>query len=452
MLKKLIRRLLILVAIVALLLFALVGQIDYTELGQIIEVQNTYERADQATPLSDIGNGSLVAGWSAKNITPQNPIHMAGYGRRGPYQTVTDSLYVKTVVISNGIMEVAIISVDLLMFPREVKIALYDRLLAHGFNQEAIYLTATHTHNGFGNWETSPAGRLIFGNYDAANTNYLTDQIVESVLEARQSKLPVQVGFKRIDTDGMVYNRLAEKDGKVDPFLRVIYMKNSENQIGLITSYSGHAVNLDADIWTLSRDYPGVLTDQLEGTADIEFAMFCAGMVGSHNINLTTPKSPERIEKAGLALSQRILQSLTGVIYENSSSELSILDLEVDMAPSQLRLTNSLRIRDWFFSLMMGRLKANIKLIELGDILLIGMPCDYSGELSVNNQLDEMARSLGKKLFITSFNGNYVGYITEDQHYYSCTHDEVMALNWVGPNKGRYFTEIIKKLISASAK
>lgn len=437
---------------IAMLLFALVGQINDSKLSDISEVQNTYERASQLRPLSDEGNGYLSAGWSSKNITPLSPIHMAGYGRRGPYQSVSDSLYTKTVVISNGIMEIAIISVDLLMFPRKVKSALYDTLLQHGFTQEAIFLSATHTHNGFGNWETSPAGRLIFGNYDASNTTYLTNQIVASVLEARERKSHVRIGFQKIYAGELVYNRLAEKNGKVDPYLRAIYLKNTDNRIGLITSFSGHAVNLDADIWTLSRDYPGVLTDQLEASDSVDFAMFCAGMVGSHNINLATPKGPERVEKAGYALSQKILNSLDRTEYKSGSDKLLVLDLEVDMPPSQLRLTNTLRIRNWFFSMMMGRLNANVKLVGIGDLLLIGMPCDYSGELSVNNQLDKTAENLGKNLFITSFNGNYVGYITEDQHYYTCTHDEVMAMNWVGPHKGQYFTEIIKKLILTASR
>jgi hypothetical protein len=77
------------------------------------------------------------------------------------------------------------------------------------------------------------------------------------------------------------------------------------------------------------------------------------------------------------------------------------------------------------------------------------MPCDYSGELSINNDLDGYAAKFGKELFITSFNGNYVGYITEDSHYYTCDHDEVKTMNWVGPNMGIYFTEVIKKMIDA---
>jgi neutral ceramidase len=112
-----------------------------------------------------------------------------------------------------------------------------------------------------------------------------------------------------------------------------------------------------------------------------------------------------------------------------------------------MRITNRLHVRDWLFSTVLGPLRANIKILEIGDLLLVGMPCDYSGELSINNKLDKIATDRGKHLFITSFNGNYVGYITEDGHYASCNHDEVKSMNWVGPYKGTYFTEIIKRTI-----
>ena len=89
------------------------------------------------------------------------------------------------------------------------------------------------------------------------------------------------IGFEKIDANKLVINRLAGEKGAKDPFLRVISLKKENGQKAVIASFAGHAVNLDADIWEISRDYPGVLVDDLEKENDIDFAMFCAGMVGS---------------------------------------------------------------------------------------------------------------------------------------------------------------------------
>ena len=373
---------------------------------------------------------------------------MAGYGPRAPYHTVLDSLNSRAMVIDNGTKEIAIISLDLIMFPRLVKQGVYNALHEHGFSKNEIYLSATHTHSGFGNWEKSNAGKFIFGDFDQQNTNYLIEQIVAGVLKAKKSKTASEIGFQKIDANEFVVNRLAGEKGTKDPYLRIIYVKKENGQKGLMVSFAGHAVNLDADIWELSRDYPGILVDELENEQEIEFAMFCAGMVGSHNIDIDLPKGHERIQTTGKLLSNKISSEMDSVTY-SANTTLGGIDIDIELPPSQLRITEELVIRDWLFRVLMGPLEANIKILEIGDILMIGMPCDFSGELSVNNNLDQFALDHHKNLFITSFNGNYVGYITEDSHYPTCNHDEVKTLNWVGPYKGKYFTDITRKIIES---
>ena len=423
-----------------------IAPIDDTALDQFETIRSNADYLDIIKLESVSGDGELKAGWSAVNITPHQPLYMAGYGRRGPYKNVADSLFARTIVLDNGAKSVVIISLDLLMFPRVLKSAIEERLITLGYTKNEIFLSATHTHNGFGNWDKSIAGGFIFGEFDQDNMHYLTDKVIRSVEEAISRLSVVSTGFQKIDAHEHVQNRLAPKKGKTDPFLRIITLRKDEGQKALIVSFSGHAVNLDADIWELSRDYPGVIVGELEKEPGVEFAMFCAGMVASHSIKSDLPKGHQRILTTGKSLSSKILELQDSVNY-SSNSDLSAIDIELHMPPSQLRLTQNLRLRDWVFAALLGELTANIKAVGIGKVLMIGMPCDYSGELSVNYALDQFAEINEKELFITSFNGNYIGYITEDAHYYSCDHDEVRSLNWVGPNKGGYFTEIIKDVI-----
>jgi neutral ceramidase len=68
----------------------------------------------------------------------------------------------------------------------------------------------------------------------------------------------------------------------------------------------------------------------------------------------------------------------------------------------------------------------------------------------VRDGLGTIAESHDQKLFITSFNGQYVGYITYDEYYGHSEQEEVMAMNWVGPYYGDYFSQITKKILSKS--
>ncbi|MCG8309138.1 MAG: neutral/alkaline non-lysosomal ceramidase N-terminal domain-containing protein [Cytophagales bacterium] len=440
MLRKIGWSIIVFVTVVALLAIATLAPINYNSEPPVEETL-TIAGFDK----TENGNG-LEVGWSAVNITPEKPTDMAGYGPRGPYCSIADSLFSRTLVFDNGLKEVVIISLDLIMFPREIRKRLEFALGRKGFSKDEIFLSATHTHNGFGNFDTSIGGQFAFGEFNTEHVNAVVKNVLQSIEQARQNKSPATIGFQKIDAGELVINRLMPKTGKKDPFLRILHIQKTNGERGMLISFSGHATNLDADVWEVSRDYPGVLIDNLEDEPAIDFAIFCAGMVGSHNIDIDLPKGPERIKTVGDVLTDKIMNELDGISYD-SAYVIGSMDLNVELGPSQLRISRYTRLRNWVFEMLFDPLEANIKVLQIDEILFLGMPCDYSGELSINNNLDKLAESYGKKLFITSFNGNYVGYITEDKHYNSCKHDEVMAMNWVGPNHGKYFTGIIKRII-----
>lgn len=428
---------------------AAIGPIDDTPLSHFKEVQTTYARINKTAISFSTTHDSLRAGWSMANITPAHAIDMAGYGPRGPYTAVHDSLKARVVVLDHGDKKCAIISVDLIMFPRHVRKKIYTSLAKFGFTPADIYLAATHTHSGFGNFEPSFGGSLIFGKYDEEIVDTLVQQITGALQHAMSKLVSVEVGFLKINAQHLVQNRL-DANGATDPFIRVVSLKDTAGQQAMIVSFAAHAVNMDADSWELSGDYPGALIDDLEEDPQVDFAMFAAGDVASHSIRLDMPKGPEKVKKIGRLLSSKILHSIRNIEYKRVS-RLSSADIPIDMPPAQLRISKHLMVRDWLYRWAFGPLSADIKFMEIGDILLVGMPCDYSGELATNYHLDSLATAGGHKLMITSFNGNYVGYITDDRHYANGHHDEVTTMNWVGPHKGIYFTNIIMKGIEIFA-
>jgi neutral ceramidase len=75
------------------------------------------------------------------------------------------------------------------------------------------------------------------------------------------------------------------------------------------------------------------------------------------------------------------------------------------------------------------------------------MPCDFSGEILIENGVYDLAEKLDKQLIVTSFNGDYIGYITEDHHYDISKRSEIREMNWVGPHYGAYFKEILRELV-----
>jgi len=74
---------------------------------------------------------------------------------------------------------------------------------------------------------------------------------------------------------------------------------------------------------------------------------------------------------------------------------------------------------------------------------MISTPCDFSGELAF--RIDSLKAPDEKGIMINSFNGSYVGYITDDKWYDRVTY-ETRDMNWFGPYNGQYFTELILKI------
>jgi neutral ceramidase len=223
--------------------------------------------------------------------------------------------------------------------------------------------------------------------------------------------------------------------------LKLVRADSSEAR--LIT-FSAHATSISKKSKSLSGDYPSSLVGALEKKKNT-FAMFMAGMVGSHRLAGFNETEFDLVSQAGDVLAEKI--SLATSSVQIDLVEIATAHVPIIFGPAQLRLTHDLKLRDWIFSSLLDPLQGELTYVELGNIILIGTPCDFSGEIFVNQKLAELAAAHNKQLIITSFNGDYAGYITEDTHYQQVEREEVMTMNWVGPHYGTYFTEMISVLV-----
>ncbi|MBX2844034.1 MAG: neutral/alkaline non-lysosomal ceramidase N-terminal domain-containing protein [Flammeovirgaceae bacterium] len=447
LLRKIFKVFFIIIGIIIFLAICLIGKIDRTPLAEKEEYQEMMAVLDTVKLPISTNDTILKAGWGKVNITPEFPVKLAGYGPRGPHAAVHDSLFSRTIVFQNSQTKLAIVSVDLIMFPPVVKKKMLVELQILGYSPEMVLFSATHTHNGFGCWENSFGGQAILGGFEDEVVAHLVSKIVASIELAESNLKLVQTGFFKVDGKKYVANRLDDENGKVDPWIRNIVIKKENGATALFTTYAAHATVLNQKIWDLSRDYPGALVDSLEKTNEIDFALFSAGNVGSHRLHGFSGIDYDKISKSARTLHKLILNGIATAEYSNNAS-LAGKRIDLILPPSQLRIEQDYKIRDWAFSGIMGELTGDISICQVGDHLIMGMPCDFSGELLQNAQLDSLAELKGKNLITTSFNGEYIGYITDDCHYETVAKEEVRAMNWVGPYMGNYFTDVIEKIIS----
>ena len=378
---------------------------------------------------------------------------MAGYKPRDHFDSVHDSLYARLLLLKMGERSAAILSVDLLIFPPVLRDAIEKKLIK---NNADVFLfpSATHTHNGLGGWDDSLLGKAVSGTFRKEWIDVTAEKIVKAIIqsELKESSL----NYWESDAKELVVNRLAP-DGKKDGTLRGLQITRVDSSRAILFTFSAHPTSITSKSLALSADYPGRTIELLE--QDFDFGMFLSGMVGSHRFAKIDPDTPDsyRGREANFDLVEAEAELVNKKIKSRNtfsrldSVSISMAHIPISFGPSQLRVSKNWKARNWILNAFSGGLKGELTYLRLGDIIMIGTPSDFSGEIFVRDSLESFARQYNKHLIITSFNGNYVGYITYDGHYDSVLKSETLEMNWVGPYHGEYFSSMIRRIIEKDA-
>ena len=84
-----------------------------------------------------------------------------------------------------------------------------------------------------------------------------------------------------------------------------------------------------------------------------------------------------------------------------------------------------------------------LQAVRIGNMVWISAPCDFSGEYAL--QLKNALAVKGYHANVTSFNGNYVGYIVPGRYYYMDEYESKL-MGWFGPNMGEYTMDLIRQI------
>ncbi|HEY3402642.1 MAG TPA: neutral/alkaline non-lysosomal ceramidase N-terminal domain-containing protein [Ohtaekwangia sp.] len=430
-----------LIAIIVLFLAISLVPIDRTSVLQSEAQQRMKDRLDSLKVSIHHSSQGYSVGFGKENITPAKPVALAGYGsRRGKsYTSVRDSIYVRTIVIQNGDQRYAIVSADLLIIPPTVVEILEKKLPDIGFSINNTYLGAVHTHNSIGNWGEGVTG-FMFGFYQDTVVQFIADKIIRCIDKASHQLLPATLQTAAIPIDAPVRNRLTNNN-PVDSLFRVIEVQRSDSSKLLFMSYTAHATCLFSRDLSLSRDYPGKLVDQMEASG-YTFAMFMAGAVGSHGCN-----PPEFGEPCIDWMTEQIQTKFNEEkfrLHPVHDSVLTMIRVPLELPKAQAKVLENVAMRPWLFKSAFGEYPVYLTALRIGDVVLLGTPCDFSGELSP--PIDSLAESLHVHSMITSFNGGYIGYVTPGK-YYDFKHYETQLMNWYGVGSGEYISESMEYLL-----
>jgi neutral ceramidase len=379
------------------------------------------------------------AGAARVEITPEDPIWMAGYGvRDGPARGTLQPLSAKALALEDGAgRRLVLVTADLIGFPAGFTDGVAARLAEPaGLSREEIFFNASHTH----------AGPALAGNLEVAHpmsseqraeveryTRRLEDRLVEVASLALDRMVPARLFFgetevhfaanRRVPTpDGyrIAANRLGPVDHRV-PFLAVDSLQG--RLLAVVFGYACHSTTLVGDNYRFHGDYPGVAQEVLESRFDGANALFLAGTGGDAN---PYPRgTPALAEEHGRELAGAVARRLTGPLTPVNGplqAAFDWIDLPFARLPSRPELEERLESGGPHLrrhaALMLDRLRLSgslpaahrypIQVVRFGgDLMLVGL----AGEVVVDYGLRLQAELASGNTWIAGYSNEVSCYI-----------------------------------------
>lgn len=250
-----------------------------------------------------VDRGSLRAGAARVDITPPaNP----EYPPSGKY--AHERLYIRAIVLDNGVARAALIGADLGGLSEEIWKTASKQIAAElNCPVENIIMSATHSHSAV------PAGPPPPGPPQQA-AGKAVDAMMDAVRQAKAKLQPAQVGFgtglsylnvarDAISEDTHRWTQAPNLDGPSDKTVAVVKFTTLTGEpIAAYVNYAMHPIN-GYLVGITSADFPGAACRYVEQAFDDTMVMiFTQGASGDQNPLLMRPSTNALASKSGVKI------------------------------------------------------------------------------------------------------------------------------------------------------
>jgi neutral ceramidase len=403
---------------------------------------NTSERID-ALQYKKNKVKDIKIGWSRINFTPPTPSNFAGYSGRGKYTSVKDSVFANCFFIESNKGNYLILNFDLILIHQTFSSALEKILLSDkSLNIKGIYYTCSHSHSSYGGWAKGLLAKFVLGGYQQEIIDFMVKQTKKMVQDAQENCMTAEVAFTKIKLKNYVLNRVA-RGSYVDDELRLMVFKNKENKKAALISFSGHPTMIPMKERFLSGDFPTMCSNNLIDSLNLESILFVSGAIGS--TSPTPQQGYQTAQKFAKRISDTIIPFYNKLKYKPISN-FNYNEVAIDLPSPQFKLNNDIVLRSFWFRLVFGNPQAKLSSLEINNYIFLGISGEISGETF--KQVLKKSIKNDKQYIPTSFNGDYIGYLTKSQHYYSRESSETRDMNLYGPTNSDFFIEAISQFIN----
>ena len=268
----------------------------------------------------------------------------------------------------------------------------------------------------------------------------------KAILESRTNVAPVEVASFRAKATGKVKNRLNESLPPYDLVTGLVCrQKGRDKPFAILVSFAAHPTVFRSKHHMISSEYPGVLCNHLAALTGADEVLFAASSVGDSKPELYKHQDyVKRVQIYGEDLAKIMAEPIKQAKFASRADLLS-LNLKVDVPNMRVPIGEHFRLSP-IVTAIISSATSYISFLRIGDVVMVGMPGDYAGVLTL--ELEKKIEKPGLKVMLTSFNGDYKGYLVRHSDFYNYPKYETRAMNFFGPWGGEYFSSIAAKTIA----
>jgi len=330
---------------------------------------------------------------------------------------------------------VGIVSVDLCYVHSEIRDKVISRVADLGLDEQNLLIAATHSHSGFGSFDSRFLADKMFGKFNPQIQEHLVKGIVEALKKAHQRKRPALVEHGAIELKGMNRSRrdpafdfdiggtgdFLEFDPEkypTDRKLSVIrFTAEDESQIGLIYNFASHPTVLSPKNMALSADWPGVACAKIENHFGGDgVALFLNGALGDAAplpdwSDLKTEW--KSVQKYGDKMGDAVIRAL-GSLNPLEQNQIFSHTNRKEFKRLVIRSWNRMRLPKGLSKIGYKRPDQPLQALRLGEIVMMAVPGEPT--TLVGKELKSLCPEGLKCLVVAPANG-YLGYFVVSEEY-----------------------------------
>jgi len=343
---------------------------------------------------------TIEANVAVIKLTP--PLEMGytlgGYGARmsKPAEGIHDDIWAKALVLNDGDKKYAIITLDILGLPPNVKPQVIEKLNQKGWTEENIILLPSHSHTSlemFALNDKNIFNLAPIGIFQPQLLEFVVQSLADLIKSADQNLKPVKIGSQSKQIEGLNRNRRGEPF--IDKTLTVTRIDHINGKpMTLLVNWTGHPTIMDEHDMFVSGGWPGYLQRELEGwIGQGVVAMFYNGPQGDQSVIAEGAGSHfEKAEKYGRTMAINVLN-----IYNNINPAENIqfsYNYKIIQLPDKKAHPNFMETGGKEYGLDEEKInilldqvfpvQTSIGACRLGDLLIVGAPGELSAELGLN--------------------------------------------------------------------